>query len=131
MTRSNDTFVELEERADIGNRNNAVMFISIHADSCATSTTNGFTLYVARQADWRSKKLAGLIDSQMTQTGIKSRGTSQADYRVLKYSRCPAVLIELGYLSNYWEAQQLKDKDMQKKLALAIVSGIINYASGK
>jgi N-acetylmuramoyl-L-alanine amidase len=131
MTRSDDTFIELEERANIANRNNASLFISIHADSCATSGRNGFTIYVARQAGSPARNLAEAIDKQMTGTGIKSHGTREADYRVLKNTRCPAVLIELGYLSNYWEAKQLKDKDMQRKLAVAITNGITNYLSGR
>ncbi|MBU1260735.1 MAG: N-acetylmuramoyl-L-alanine amidase [Planctomycetes bacterium] len=127
MTRDSDKFIELEERAAIANRSRADIFVSIHADSCATSSKNGFTLYVARNASWASKSLAGSIDKQMLQTGIKSRGTRKADFRVLKYTRCPAVLVELGYLSNYWEAKQLKNKDMQKRLANAIACGITDY----
>jgi len=127
MTRDKDEFIELEERANIANRNKAKLFISIHADSCNTSKANGFTLYVARSASWTSKSLAISIDRQMLQTGIKSRGTRKADFRVLKYTQCPAVLIELGYLSNYWEAKQLKNKDMQKRLARSIADGITNY----
>ncbi|MDD5134063.1 MAG: N-acetylmuramoyl-L-alanine amidase [Phycisphaerae bacterium] len=129
MTRSNDTFIELDERANIANRNNALLFISIHADSCATSGRNGFTVYVAKQAGSSARNLAEAIDRQMTGTGIKSHGTRQADYRVLKNTRCPAVLVEMGYLSNYWEAKQLKDKNMQRKLAVAITNGIINYVN--
>lgn len=131
MTRKNDVFVELEDRAAIANQSNAKLFVSIHADSCSTSGTNGFTLYVARQASWASKQLANSIDAQMAKTGIKSRGTKDADYKVLKFTRCPAVLVELGYLSNYWEAKQLKNKDMQKKLAQTIADGITNYVKGR
>jgi N-acetylmuramoyl-L-alanine amidase len=131
MTRSNDTFIELEERTNIANRSNASLFISIHADSCATSGRNGFTIYVARQAGSQARNLAEAIDKQMAQTSIKSHGTREADYKVLKNTRCPAVLIELGYLSNYWEAKRLKDKDMQRKLAVAITNGITNYVSGR
>jgi len=131
MTRSDDTFIELEERTNIANRSNASLFISIHADSCATSGTNGFTLYVARRAGSQARNLAEAIDKQMTGTSIKSHGTREADYKVLKNTRCPAVLIEMGYLSNYWEAKQLKNKDMQKKLAVAITNGITNYVSGR
>lgn len=131
MTRSSDVFIELEERADIGSRNNAVLFVSIHADSCATSTTNGFSVYVLRQPDWQAIKLADSINAQMAKTGMQSRGRKEADYRVLKFSKCPAVLIEMGYLSNYWEAKQLKDKNMQQKIASAITDGIVNYFGGK
>jgi N-acetylmuramoyl-L-alanine amidase len=127
MTRNGDEFIELEERAAIANRNRADIFISIHADSCATSSKNGFTLYVERSSSSASTSLANAIDRRMAQTGISSNGVSKADYRVLTHTGCPAVLIELGYLSNYWEAKQLINKDIQKKLAYAITDGITDY----
>ena len=127
MTRNNDKFIELEERAAIANRNRADIFISIHSDSSAKSSTNGFTVYVERSSSSASTNLADAIDRRMAQTGISSNGVRKADYRVLTHTGCPAVLIELGYLSNYWEAKQLKNKDIQKKLAYAITDGITDY----
>jgi len=127
MTRNNDEFIELEERANIANRNKADIFISIHADSSAKSNTNGFTIYVEQSSSWASTSLANAIDNRMAQTGINSNGVRKADYRVLTHTGCPAVLIELGYLSNYWEAKQLKNKDMQRQLAQAITDGITDY----
>jgi N-acetylmuramoyl-L-alanine amidase len=63
----------------------------------------------------------------MTQTSISSNGVKKADYRVLTHTRCPAVLVELGYLSNRWEAKQLNNDDMQKRLAQAVAEGITDY----
>jgi N-acetylmuramoyl-L-alanine amidase len=127
MTRNNDEFIELEERANIANRSKADIFISIHADSSAKSSTNGFTLYVERNGSSASTSLANTIDRRMAQTGTSGNGVSKANYRVLTHTGCPAVLIELGYLSNYWEAKQLKNKDKQRQLAQAITDGIIDY----
>ncbi|PKL47502.1 MAG: hypothetical protein CVV39_05690 [Planctomycetes bacterium HGW-Planctomycetes-1] len=129
MTRDSDVFIELEERAAIANRSRANIFVSIHADSCATSSKNGFTLYVARSGSASSTRLADAIDNCMAQakTGISSNSVRKADYRVLTHTRCPAVLIELGYLSNYWEAKQLRNVEMQKRLANAIADGITDY----
>ncbi len=127
MTRDSDEFIELEDRAAMANRTNADVFISIHADSSAKSSTNGFTLYIARSASWAADNLAESIDDRMTRTSISSNGVKKADYRVLVQTKCPAVLVELGYLSNYWEAKQLKNVNMQKKLAQAIADGITNY----
>jgi N-acetylmuramoyl-L-alanine amidase len=127
MTRDSDEFIELEERAAIANRSKADIFISIHADSCATSSKNGFTIYVARSGSSASTRLANAIDNCMAQTGISSNSVRQADYRVLTHTNCPAVLIELGYLSNYWEAKQLKNVSMQKRLANSIANGITDY----
>ncbi len=129
MTRDSDTFIELEERAAIANRSRADIFVSIHADSCATSSKNGFTIYVARSGSAASTRLADSIDNCMAQakTGISSNSVRKADYRVLTHTQCPAVLIELGYLSNYWEAKQLRSVEMQKRLANAIADGITDY----
>lgn len=131
MTRDSDVFIELEERAEIANRANADVYISIHADSSARSSTNGFTLYVAQSASWAANNLANAIDDCMAKTSISSNGVKKADFRVLIRTQCPAVLVELGYLSNYWEAKQLKNVDMQKRLAQAIADGITNYLNKK
>ena len=131
MTRDNDEFVELEERAAIANRAKADVFVSIHADSSAKSNLTGFTIYVGRSGSWSSSKLADAIDTRMAQTGISSNGTKKADYRVLTHTRCPAVLVEIGYLSNYWEAKQLKNSDTQKRLAQAVAEGITDYLKHK
>jgi len=132
MTRTGDVFIELEERAYIANRAKADAFISIHSDSSARSSTNGFTVYTARSgSSWAANNLAEAIDECMGKTSINSNGVKQADYRVLIHTKCPAVLVELGYLSNYWEAKQLKNVNMQKRLAQAIADGITNYLNNR
>ena len=52
LTRSNDRFLELEQRAAISNRYNPNLFISVHSDSSSSNSARGFTLYVARSASW-------------------------------------------------------------------------------
>jgi N-acetylmuramoyl-L-alanine amidase len=131
MTRDSDEFIELDERAAVANRVKADIFVSIHADSSAKSSTNGFTVYVGRSGSWSSSKLADAIDNRMAQTGISSNGTKKADYRVLTHTRCPAVLVELGYMSNRWEAKQLNNNDMQRRLAQAVAEGITDYLKHK
>jgi len=127
MTRSNDTFIELEDRAAISNRYNADLFVSIHADSSPSSSTRGFTMYVARSASWSSRRAASAIAKSMARTGLSSRGTQKADFRVLVRTKGPAVLVELGYLSNSSEARLLKDSSFQNRLAEAIASGISDF----
>jgi N-acetylmuramoyl-L-alanine amidase len=131
MTRKSDEFIELEDRAEIANKSKADIFISIHSDASAKSSSNGFTVYTANAASAAAEELAYAIDDRLTRTSITSNGVKRADYRVLVRTQCPAVLVELGYLSNYWEAKQLKNVAMQKKLAQAIVDGITNYFEKK
>ena len=125
MTRSSDTFIELNERADIANRAGADLFVSIHADAHANRSQNGYTIYVARSASWTSKKIGIAVDQAMGQTGLASKGMRNSDFRVLVRTACPAVLIECGYLTNPSEASLLYDSQFQDRIARAITDGII------
>jgi len=124
MTRESDYFIELEERAATANRNGAGLFVSIHSDSSEKSSLRGFTIYVARSASWAARQAATAIAREMAKTGLDNQGIRQADYKVLIYTDGPAVLVELGYISNYQEAALLRDSAFQDRLAEAIAEGI-------
>jgi len=82
----------------------------------------------------RSKKLAESIESEYGKglsNSISPRGVKKADFSVLRGSLMPAVLIEMGYLTNLEESKVLKDKTFQKKIARSIIKGIRTYASSK
>ncbi len=129
MTRSGDSFIELDERAAIANRLKADLFVSIHSDSFPKSSRRGYTMYVARSASRSSFRAAGAIGRAMSRTGLASHGTQTADYHVLTGTRGPAVLVEMGYLTNRTEAALLKDPYFQNRLAQAIANGILDYFS--
>ena len=127
LTRSSDTFVELEDRPAVANRCKADLFASIHADAAPNRSTKGFTLYVSRSADAASLAAANAILRSMDATGTQSKGVRRADYRVLVHSTRPAVLIEVGYLTNRWEAQQLSTESHQNRIAHAIARGVLDF----
>ncbi|MBP8303224.1 MAG: N-acetylmuramoyl-L-alanine amidase [Phycisphaerae bacterium] len=125
MTRDRDVFLELEERAALTNREDADLFVSVHADSSHSRDLNGFTVYTARGASSRARWAADAIVSAMRPTGLQNNGVREADYRVLVQTRCPAVLVELGYISNTGEAGKLRDPYTQRRLAQAIADGVL------
>jgi len=127
MTRQQGEFIELESRAEIANRRNADLFVSIHADSAPNPSAQGFTIYIANAASADSQRAARDIARAMATTGMESRGVRREDYRVLVTTRGPAVLVEMGYLSNRQDAARLQDSTFQSKLAAAIATGIIDY----
>ena len=127
MTRTGDRFIELTDRAAIANRLGADLFVSIHSDSSPKSSTRGFTLYVANGASWSSHRAAGALEASMSGTGLSSKGTRKANYQVLVGTRGPAVLVEMGYLSNRREAALLRDSSFQDRMAQAIADGITSY----
>jgi N-acetylmuramoyl-L-alanine amidase len=124
MTRQGDQFPELESRAALANQHNADLFVSIHSDSAPDPSAQGFTVYIAERASRKSQQAAQTIVRAMKTTGLRSRGVRRNDYRVLVKTRGPAVLIELGYLSNFREARKLQDNAFQNRLAVAIAAGI-------
>jgi N-acetylmuramoyl-L-alanine amidase len=125
LTRNQDVFIEKEERAAVANRCNADLFVSIHADSSESRSLDGFTVYTARGAGSQSRWAARAIVNAMTSTGLDSNGVREADYVVLVKTDCPAVLVEVGYISNFWDAGKLRDPNMQRRLAQAIADGVV------
>jgi len=127
MTREDDRFIELDERADIANRLRADLYVSIHSDSASNRAACGFTIYVARSASGHALKLAKAVERRMGKSGALARTTRRADYRVLVRTACPAVLVELGFLSNQGESAKLADPNYRQRLASAIADGITDY----
>jgi N-acetylmuramoyl-L-alanine amidase len=128
LTRHSDVYVSLGERADLANRHGADLFVSIHADSVDSSSPHGYSVYIARVASSRSRQLAQALIQDLASTGIYNRGLHKANYQVLVKTRCPAVLIEMGFVSNPWDAQRLREPGTQHSLAQAIARALERFA---
>jgi N-acetylmuramoyl-L-alanine amidase len=127
MTRTSDRYVELGDRAYIANRLGADLFVSIHADSFPESSRRGYTMYVAKVASQESFSAAASIARSMSRTGLNNFGTQTANYKVLTGTRGPAVLVEMGYLTNRREARLLRSPSFQTRIAEAIADGVSDY----
>jgi N-acetylmuramoyl-L-alanine amidase len=129
MTRDKDVFISLTDRAKIGNNSSADSFISVHANSYTTSGPNGTETYwndVYNSA--QSQALAAEINSVLVQKlQTYNRGVKEADFYVIKYVKIPAVLVELGFISNQEDAQKLGSQTYRKLAAEAITQGTINF----
>jgi len=127
MTRTDDYFVELEDRAAMANNLNADLFVSIHSDSFPKSSRCGYTIYVAKAASSYSRQAARAIARSMSGTDLNSFGVQTANYHVLTGTCGPAVLVEMGYLTNRREAALLRSSSFQDRIAEAIADGICDY----
>jgi N-acetylmuramoyl-L-alanine amidase len=130
MTRNSDRFVELERRAEIANQYGADLFVSIHADSSLTRTYKGYSVYVARQASFASQKVARAIARNLHRVSPDGNGIKRADYRVLVKTQMPAVLVEMGYISNHSEASLIATDSFQNRISEAISAGICETIEG-
>ncbi len=179
MTRSVDTFVELDRRAQIANEANCDLFVSVHANSmlhdhhthgclvmfpadewddaskgnvteraqCASreggvalknvamscpSRTAATTIYAALLEQYRRQSFAAATAIRAAlcrNLPIADRG-SQKDWRglrVLRKTYCPAVLVEMDYLSNPVSETRLANRLFQRRLAQALGDGIENF----
>lgn len=171
LTRSTDNFVTLAQRVKLANRNDADLFVSIHANANRSRSQSGFEVYcLSDSVDDTARALtfvkenpnikisnASFYDSSpelkaivwdmiytsnrqeslelakhisrrvSTNLDIKTNGSKGGPYYVLKWTKMPAVLIEVGYLSNQAEEKMLKNSFYRQQIAEQIASGILSY----
>lgn len=118
---------DLMARVEIANEAQADLFISIHCNSFPQSIWSGAqTFYFPNQNE--SKRLAVAIQSELVRRlGPNRRQANAGDYRVLKDTKMPAVVVEVGFLSNPREARLLADPAYQERVGTAIYYGILRY----
>ncbi|HIW33407.1 MAG TPA: N-acetylmuramoyl-L-alanine amidase family protein [Candidatus Paenibacillus intestinavium] len=130
LTRSDDTYLELTERVAFaenipGLGKKADIFISVHANSFTTSDANGTETYYSNA---NSKTLAETIHPHVVAAvGLKDRGVKTAGFKVIKATTMPAILLEVGYMSNAGDVKVLFNEATQKKLAVEIAAGVNKY----
>ena len=151
-SRDSDIDVDfITERSRMVNKTNSDIFISIHFNvtSSAYSRASGIQTYSYSDEPnypskinpyWHnhpdrmseSKRLAAAIHSSLlAETGAKDAGLLERSFAVLRETAKPAVLLELGYMDNFAENQQIRDSHYQDKLVAGIVKGIQKYYAGK
>jgi N-acetylmuramoyl-L-alanine amidase len=151
LTRTNDTDVSLVDRVAFANEHNADFFLSLHFNSSGNGsrepagletyllTPTGMPSSLTREyRDDTSENLPGnALDAEnliyavrlhralLQVNGNKDRGVRHARYQfVLRGQRCPAVLVEGGYLSNPSEAQLIALPVYRQRLAEAVAKGL-------
>ncbi|WNB92689.1 cell wall-binding repeat-containing protein [Bacillus sp. NEB1478] len=128
MTRSNDTFIPLTTRAEIANNSGANVFISIHANSAGSTASGTETYYNTAYNGAASKELAVEIQKEIVKRlGTRDRGVKEADFYVIKYTKIPSILVELGFITNSSDAAKLGSSTYRQKYADAIFYGSVNY----
>ena len=150
MTRADDTYVSLQERAIMANNQPESVFVSIHFDEAGRTAATGVETYYAthpvsfpeRVASWlpflqrtssdppnlESQSLAASIqESLVGRTQATNRGTRPQQFYVIANVRHPAVLVEGGFLTNKDEVVKLINADYREQMAAGIADGILRY----
>lgn len=127
VTWPSDNKKDLAARAAIANEASADIFISIHLNTFHMEEVRGTETYY-NKVSIEGKKIAELIQKQIVNdVKLKDRGAQPGNFSVLKKVTAPAVLIELGYISNRSEESLLNSISYQNKISGAIADGIYTY----
>ena len=148
LTRRDDTFVPLEERAAIANKIQNGIFVSIHFNHAKDRVSTGVeTFYAPAKVppddNWtwagffnkpdappldNGETLAGFIQASLVlRLEAVNRGIKSRELYVVRHTRCPAVLVEGGFINNPLEAAMISNGEYRQRIASAVAEGIMSY----
>ena len=128
LSRSNNVAKSINQRCNDANNWGADYFLSLHRNS-GKSTATGNEIWVYSKADENTvTKAQNILNAVCKEDGLKNRGVkkgavSYSDYGVNKYTKMPASLLELGFISNSGDNRALDNKF--NAIALAIAKALL------
>ncbi|SCZ00222.1 N-acetylmuramoyl-L-alanine amidase [Alkaliphilus peptidifermentans] len=127
MTRTEDIFVPLSQRAELINKNKPDFFITIHQNYIKNSSVSGTEIYFFR-GDKEAERLGKIIMKKIT-TAIETidRGLKTADFYLLRDTNVSGIHVEIGYLSNPIEEKKLLDEHYIDRIVTAMIEAILFY----
>ena len=132
-TRTDDSFVSLDDRVELANAKKADYFISVHCNANDKAAVHGTETHVHDINSAKSVRLAETLEKEFaTRAARKSRGIKDTKDRehslqVLKYTTMASVLVECGFLTNEREANYLNTTQGQEIVASAIFRGFRTF----
>ena len=132
MTRTGDTLPSLAERPQMANDKDCAMFVSVHINSATNPDAYGTEVYYSDENNGQeynmiSQELAeNVLETMLKYMGSYDRGVRMANWAVTRRSNMPAILIEVGFISNESELRKMNSSSYQDKVAKGIAEGIVN-----
>lgn len=126
QTRDSDIHLGLQDRCDIGNEAKCDYFVSVHCNTYEQdSSVYGLECYYYEKSSEGGDFAQGVIDDLKQYKDMKIRSAKPDTLAVTRHTYCPAILIEMGFLTNPTERANLANADYQKKLAKRITDAIL------
>ncbi len=131
MTRNNDLAVGLYTRSGLANDIGADLFVSVHNNAGHSMYSGCMTLYhpsiQKKKGDLSSYEFAKIIQDNLVRTlGATNLGViERPNLAVLRTTDMPAVIAEVGYMSNSSELSKLKTEEYRQKAAEALRDGVV------
>ncbi|MDO4547078.1 MAG: N-acetylmuramoyl-L-alanine amidase [Clostridia bacterium] len=132
MTRETaDVDISNIERATMMNEAGADLCLRLHCNGSTDRSANGSQMFVRRtgaMAEESAQAAEIIVECMCAHTGARNRGIVRNDnYTGLNWSEVPSILVEMGFMSNPQEDEQLSDPQYQQKLVDGMVEGIEKY----
>jgi N-acetylmuramoyl-L-alanine amidase len=132
LTRTSDAHLSEDWRQDLSRRAEkawgAHAFVSIHANSAPTADARGFEIFVREAASGEDRRLAAAVRAPMrAATSSPDRGVKAKNLVVIREAACPAILVEMDFLSNREGARLLASSDHRGRIAAAIAEGVARW----
>ncbi|MDK2986805.1 MAG: N-acetylmuramoyl-L-alanine amidase [Clostridia bacterium] len=123
-TRTGDNTVSLRDRSNFENRKSYDYFISFHRNAFKPEQVKGVETYTYLNAGAKAKGLANRIQTALVGIGFANRGVKEANFHVLRETKAPAVLVEIGFIDNSSDNQlfDTKRNEIIKAITTAILS---------
>ncbi len=136
MTRQTDVDVygpnasaveELSARTKIANNNKADAFVSIHINAFSNATVGGISTYYYQKTGYDAMLAKNIQNNIDDIVGFEDRGINSAGFYVIKRTQMPAVLLELGFISNPEEEKLMNMPQVQQQMGQGIVKGLESF----
>lgn len=121
LTRETDRYLSLRSRAEMANKAEVKYFVAIHNNWVSEPAIRGTETYYYLLGYGLARRIQ---EELVAELGWPNRGVKEAGFYVLRHTRMPAVLCEVGFLSNPEEEQALADPIMNLRASTAIYRGI-------
>ncbi len=123
-TRTADVAVSLNERSTFENRQSYDYFISFHRNAFKPEQAKGVETYTYLNPGAKAKGLAEKIQTALVGVGFTNRGVKAANFHVLRETKSPAVLVEVGFIDNTEDNQLFDSK--RDEIVAAITGAVLD-----
>jgi len=133
MTRTDDTYINNTERGRMADKLGADILFSIHHNSLGSDKSDYFGLSTYYNTiNFKDTKYGydlaeAIYLNAITLNGVYKDGIYDRNYEVLRETNTPAALIEIGFMSNPQEEQNVHNDSFQNLMAEKLSNGIIDY----
>ncbi|MGX7108197.1 N-acetylmuramoyl-L-alanine amidase [Facklamia miroungae] len=124
MTNEQDQFLDLSERAQISNHKQPDLFLSLHFDASYDTDLKGIRTYFYHLED---EEFAKTLHNGFNTANRPDLGVEYGNFQVLRENTVPAVLLELGYITNAEDLELMLTDEYYQVLADSITDGLVKY----